>query len=67
MLVPERPDSGGAQFFVCVTDQPSLTGKYTVFGRVVDGLVVVDAIEQAPVNGETPVARVELESVRVVK
>ena len=45
----------------------SLDGKYTVFGRVVDGMAVVDAIEQAPVNGETPVTRVELKTVRVVK
>ena len=34
VLQPGKPDSGGAQFFVCVTDQPSLSGKYTVFGRV---------------------------------
>ncbi len=34
VLQPNRPESGGAQFFVCVTDQPALDGKYTVFGRV---------------------------------
>jgi hypothetical protein len=33
----------------------------------VDGLPVLDAIEAAPVNGETPVTRIELTSVRVVK
>ena len=27
VLQPGKPDSGGAQFFVCVTDQPSLTGS----------------------------------------
>jgi len=37
-----------------------------VFGRVVDGLPVVDAIEQTSVNGETPVARIELTKVRIV-
>ena len=40
-----------------------LDGKYTAFGRVVDGLPVVEAIEQVPVNGEAPVTRVEIKSV----
>ena len=35
VLQPGKPDSAGSQFFVCVTDQPALDGKYTVFGRVV--------------------------------
>ena len=43
VLVPGRPDSGGAQFFVCASDQLALQGQYTVFGRVVDGLEVVQA------------------------
>jgi hypothetical protein len=34
---------------------------------VVDGMAVVDAIEQTPVQGEAPVARIELKQVRVVK
>ena len=33
-LRPGQPDSGGAQFFVCVTDQPALAGQFTLFGRV---------------------------------
>ena len=37
VLQPGKPDSGGAQFFVCVTDQPALDGNYTIFGRVVRG------------------------------
>jgi hypothetical protein len=34
---------------------------------VVDGLGIVEAIEASPRNGETPVARIELKSVRVEK
>jgi cyclophilin family peptidyl-prolyl cis-trans isomerase len=34
VLRPGKPDSGGAQFFVCVTDQPALDGQYTMFGRI---------------------------------
>jgi cyclophilin family peptidyl-prolyl cis-trans isomerase len=40
---------------------------YTAFGRVVDGLSVVDQIEQAPRTGETPNTRIELRTIRVVK
>lgn len=60
------PNSGMTSFFIVTADAPSLDGKYTAFGRVVEGLAVVEAIEQAQVNGETPVNRIELKSVRVV-
>lgn len=39
-------DTGGSQFFICHSAQPHLDGKHTVFGRVVDGLDVVDNIRQ---------------------
>jgi cyclophilin family peptidyl-prolyl cis-trans isomerase len=44
VLAPGQPDSGGFQFFVCASPQVALDGQYTVFGRVVDGLEVVQAI-----------------------
>ncbi len=37
-------DTGGSQFFVCHSPQPHLDGVHTVFGKVVDGLQVVDDI-----------------------
>ena len=37
-------DTGGSQFFICHAPQPHLDGVHTVFGRVTDGLQVVDAI-----------------------
>ena len=37
-------DTGGSQFFICHAPQPHLDGVHTVFGRVTDGLPVVDAI-----------------------
>ncbi len=39
-------DTGGSQFFVTISDQPHLDGNYTVFGRVVEGMEVVDLIEE---------------------
>jgi cyclophilin family peptidyl-prolyl cis-trans isomerase len=37
-------DTGGSQWFVTHSPQPHLDGGYTVFGRVVEGLEVVDKI-----------------------
>ena len=38
------PDTGGSQFFITLSPQPHLDGGYTVFGRVVGGLRVLDEI-----------------------
>lgn len=40
------PDSNGSQFFITHAPQPHLDGKHTVFGKVVAGQEVVDAIRQ---------------------
>ncbi len=52
VLVPNRPDSAGAQFFICLTDQPALDGQFTVFGEVVEGLEVADRISQSPLDAQ---------------
>jgi peptidyl-prolyl cis-trans isomerase B (cyclophilin B) len=38
-------DTGGSQFFICHSEQPHLNRRYTVFGKVVDGMDNVDSIE----------------------
>ena len=38
-------DTGGSQFFICHSEQPHLTGHYTLFARVISGMNVVDNIE----------------------
>lgn len=63
----EDPASATTSFFICTADAPALDGKYTVFGRVVDGMAAVEKIEASPRNGETPVSRIELKTVRVEK
>ena len=55
-------NSAGSQFFICVTDLPNLDGNYTVFGKVLDGMDVVDNIIKAAVDfRDNPIERVEME------
>jgi cyclophilin family peptidyl-prolyl cis-trans isomerase len=61
----DDPGSGDTSFFIVLARTPVLDGKYTAFGKVVDGMDVVEKIEQVPVNGETPTMRVELRKVTV--
>ncbi|MDQ3487004.1 MAG: peptidylprolyl isomerase [Acidobacteriota bacterium] len=66
VLQPGKADSAGSQFFVCVTDQQALTGKYTIFGRVSEGMEVVQRISEAPASPEgAPAARIEIVSVTI--
>jgi cyclophilin family peptidyl-prolyl cis-trans isomerase/HEAT repeat protein len=39
-------DTGGSQFFITTSPQPHLESRYTVFGRVVSGMEIVDTITQ---------------------
>jgi len=57
---PSSPDSGGSQFFVCLREQPSLLGQYTIFGEVTEGMDVVDKISLEPVNGDKATKRIEM-------
>jgi len=58
------PNTNGSQFFVLTTDEaPWLDGKHTVFGRVVDGMDVVDRIEAKPTDQrDRPLEEVRIES-----
>lgn len=44
---PQRR-SNGSQFYICLRDLPQLDGKYTIFGKVVKGMDVVDSISMLP-------------------
>jgi len=61
MARSNNPDSGGSQFFICVADARFLDNQYTVFGKVVSGMDVVDAIVSAPRDArDNPNDRIEM-------
>lgn len=44
------PDSAGSQFFIMHEDAPHLDGQYAAFGKVIEGMDVVDAIASVPTD-----------------
>jgi peptidyl-prolyl cis-trans isomerase B (cyclophilin B) len=46
MARSQDPDSAGSQFYICYGNTPHLDGQYTVFGKVVSGMELVDRIKQ---------------------
>jgi len=63
VLLPGDPNSGGSQFFICVSDQPQLDGKYTAWGHVVEGMEVVDKISAVPADAnQLALQRIEIKN-----
>lgn len=44
MARTNEPNSAGSQFYICLKPQPGLDGQYTTFGRVIQGMEVVDQL-----------------------
>src|SRR3989442_15203899 len=61
------PNTGGSQFFINVVDNHRLDPKHPVFGKVVGGMEVVDAISKAPTGSrDRPLKTVSIRKASVV-
>ncbi|XP_026881350.1 peptidyl-prolyl cis-trans isomerase-like 3 [Electrophorus electricus] len=61
------PNTSASQFYFTYGKQPHLDMKYTVFGKIIDGLETLDELEKLPVNGKTfrPLNDVHIKDVTV--
>jgi peptidylprolyl isomerase len=50
MARSNSPNSANSQFFICFDTAPWLDGKYTVWGRVIEGMEHIDAIKKGDEN-----------------
>jgi len=50
MARAQHPDSAGSQFFIMHADAPYLDGQYAAFGKVVEGMDIVDEIASVPTD-----------------
>jgi peptidyl-prolyl cis-trans isomerase B (cyclophilin B) len=64
MARTNNPNSAGSQFFICAGDASHLDAQYTVFGKVIEGLSVIDKIVSiARDERDNPINRVEMKVV----
>ena len=66
MARTDEPNSATTHFFILVTSASYLDSKFAAFGTVTKGMEIVDAINQAPVDGDKPEKPVKVNRAIVV-
>ncbi|MDQ2974992.1 MAG: peptidylprolyl isomerase, partial [Acidobacteriota bacterium] len=66
MARSDEANSATTNFFILVSDGHHLDGKFSAFGRVIEGIEVADAINHAPLEGEKPEKPVRINRALVV-
>ncbi|KAJ3088848.1 Peptidyl-prolyl cis-trans isomerase-like 3, partial [Quaeritorhiza haematococci] len=62
-MANKGPDTNGSQFFITYAKQTHLDSKYTIIGKVIDGMETLDALEKVPVDGShRPIQDVKIRS-----
>ncbi|KAF2842215.1 peptidyl-prolyl cis-trans isomeras-like protein-like 3 [Patellaria atrata CBS 101060] len=65
-MANKGPNTNGSQFFITYAAAPHLDGKNTVFGKVIGGLEVLDAIEAVPNDAKgRPKERIAIQEVTI--
>jgi peptidyl-prolyl cis-trans isomerase B (cyclophilin B) len=66
MARSQHPDSAGSQFFIMHKDAPHLDGAYAAFGKITEGMDVVDRIAASETDwGDAPTSPVVMTKVTV--
>ncbi|MBC7675479.1 MAG: peptidylprolyl isomerase, partial [Rhodoferax sp.] len=63
----QDPDSANSQFFITLAAAPHLDGQYTIVGRVISGMDVVDAIKKGEGDNGSVTAPDRMAKVTVVE
>ena len=66
MARAQNPNSGDSQFFIMFAPAPHLNGQYTVWGKVTDGMEIVDGIKRGPPGSGVVKNPDQMKSVRVL-
>lgn len=65
-MANKGPDTNGSQFFIAYQKLPHLNFKYPIFGKVINGWEVLDAMEKVPVGPkDRPAQPISIENVTV--
>jgi len=62
------PNTGGSQFFITVVPTPWLDGKHTIFGKVVDGMNIIEDISKIKTDrNDKPLQTVTINKIKIIE